>query len=110
VVVWLCAPLVAVTVTVWPVVTVPAVAVNDAVLVPALIVTLAGTGNTPLLLTRAIVVAFNAALSKLTVQVADAPMATLFGVQLTALSCAGPLRFRVKFCVTLFKLAVNNAA
>ena len=110
VVVWLCALLVAVTVIVWLVETVPAVAVNDAVLVPAPIITLAGTVNAPLLLARVIVVAFNAVLFKLTVQVADAPAARLFGVQLTALNCAGPLRFRVKFCVTLFKLAVSNAA
>ena len=109
VVVWLCALLVAVTVTAWLVETVPAVAVNEAVLTPAPIVTLAGIVNALLLLARAIVVAFNAALFKLTVQVAVAPTATLFGVQLTALNCAGPLRFREKFCETPFKLAVSSA-
>jgi hypothetical protein len=77
---------VAVTVTVWPVVTEPAVAVNEAALAPALIVTLAGTVNALLLLARAIVVAFAAALFKLTEQVVDDPPARVFGVQLTALS------------------------
>ena len=109
VVVCVCAPLVAVTVTVCPVKTVPAVTVKVAVLDPAPTVTLAGAVRAALLLPTPIVIALDAALFKLTVQVADAPVPRVFGVQLTPLNCAGALRFNVKFCVKPFKLAVRPA-
>ena len=95
--------------TLCPVATVPAVTVKVAAAEPTPTVTLAGAVNAVLLLATPIVIALEAALLRLTVQVAAAAAPKVLGVQLSPLNCAGALRFRVKFCVTPLELADRAA-
>ena len=99
----------AVTVAVWSLVTVPAVALNVPLLDPVLIVRLAGTLNTPRLLDKVTVAVLVAALVSVTVQVALCPLPRVPGVQLKPDNCAGATRFKVKVCVTPPALAVITA-
>jgi hypothetical protein len=77
---------VAVIVAVWPVVTVPAVAVNPTDVPPELTVTFAGTLTAALLLDRVTTALPDAALFRLTVQLDVPPLATVDGVQLIELT------------------------
>jgi hypothetical protein len=99
----------AVTVAVWSLLTVPAVAVKVPLLDPALIVMLAGTLNRPRLLDKATVAVLVAALLSVTVQVALCPVPRIPGVQLNADNCTGAARFKVDVCVTPPALAVITA-
>ena len=99
----------AVTVAIWSLLSVPAVAVNAPSLAPVLIVMLAGTLNTPRLLDKATVAALVAALFSVTEQVALCPVPKLPGVQLKLDNCAGATRFNVKVRVTPVALAVITA-
>ncbi len=105
----LCPFQLAVTVAVWSLLTVPAVAVKVPLLDPALIVMLAGTLNRPRLLDKATVAVLVAALLSVTVQVALCPVPRIPGVQLNADNCAGATRFNVNVCVTPPALAVITA-
>ena len=105
----LCPFQLAVTVAVWSLLTVPAVAVKVPLLDPALIVMLAGTLNRPRLLDKAIVAALVAALLSVTVQVELCHVPRIPGVQLNADNCAGATRFKVNVCVTPLALAVITA-
>ena len=99
----------AVTVAVWSLLRVPAVAANVPLLDPVLIVMLAGTLNRPRLLDKATVAVLVAALVSVTVQLALCPLPRVPGVQLNADNCAGAARFNVKVCVTPLALAVITA-
>ena len=99
----------AVTVAVWSLATVPAVAVNVPLLDPVLIVMLAGTLNAPRLLDNATVAALVAALVNVTVQVELCPVPRIPGVQLKPDNCTGATRFNVNVCVTALALAVITA-
>jgi hypothetical protein len=99
----------AVTVAVWSLLKVPAVAVNVPLLDPVLIVTLAGTLSTPRLLDKATVAALVAALVSVTVQLALCPVPRVPGVQLNPDNCNGATRFNVKFWVTPPPLVVITA-
>ena len=99
----------AVTVAAWSLFTGPAIAVNVPLLDPELIVTLAGTLNTPKLLDRATVAELVAALVSVTVQVALCPVPRVPGVQLKDDNCAGDTRFKVNVRVTPLALAVITA-
>jgi hypothetical protein len=106
VVVWVCAPSVAVTVAVESTLTVPAVAVKVPLLAPV-IFTLAGTGNVPLLLERFTVTVPD--FDSVTVQVVVCPDPSVLGVQLTADSCTGATRFTVNVCEAPPPEAVTTA-
>ena len=84
-------------------------AVKVADLAPALTVTLAGAVSSALLVRSATRVAVIAGADNVSVQAAAWPAPKVFGVQLSPLSCAGALRFSVKFCVTPFELAARAA-
>ena len=99
----------AVTVAVWSLLTVPAVALNVPLLDPVLIVMLAGTLNTPRLLDNVTVAVVVAALVSVTVQVELCPVPRVPGVQLNADNCAGATRFKVNVCVTPPAVAVITA-
>ena len=105
----LCPFQLAVTVAVWSLLTVPAVAVKVPLLDPALIVMLAGTLNRPRLLDKATVAVLVAALLSVTVQMALCPVPRVPGVQLNADNCTGATRFKVSVCVTPPALAVITA-
>ena len=105
----LCPFQLAVTVAVWSLLTVPAVAVKVPLLDPALIVMLAATLNRPRLLDKATVAVLVAALLSVTVQVALCPVPRVPGVQLNADNCAGATRFKVNVCATPPALAVTAA-
>ena len=105
----LCPFQLAVTVAVWSLLTVPAVALKVPLLDPALIVMLAGTLNRPRLLDKATVAVLVAALVSVTVQVALCPVPKVPGVQLNPDNCAGATRFKVNVCVTPPALAVITA-
>jgi hypothetical protein len=106
VVVWACAPKVAVTVAVLSALTVPAVAVKVPLLAPV-IVTLAGTGSVPLLLDRFTVTVPD--FDSVTVQVVVWPVPRADGVQLTEDNCGGDTRFTVKVCEAPPPEAVTTA-
>ena len=105
----LCPFQLAVTVAVWSLLTVPAVAVKVPPLDPALIVMLAGTLNRPRLLDKATVAVLVVALLSVTVQMALCPVPRVPGVQLNADNCTGATRFNVNVCVTPPALAVITA-
>ena len=105
----LCPFQLAVTVAVWSLATVPAVAVNVPLLDPVLIVMLAGMLNTPRLLDKASVAGLVAALVSVTEQVALCPVPRVPGVQLNPDNCIGVTRFNVNVCVTPSALAVITA-
>src|SRR5450432_2627195 len=93
---WLWPFRVAVTMTVWLLLTVPEFAVKVALLCPDATVTLAGTVSNPLLLASETVAALEAAWFKVTVQVRDALLPRVEGAQATDVSCAGAVALRVK--------------
>jgi hypothetical protein len=99
----------AVTVAVWSLLNVPAVAVNVPLLDPVPIVMLAGTLNRPRLLDKATVAAPVAALVRVTVQVALCPVTRVPGVQFSPDNCTGATRFNVKVRVIPPALAVITA-
>ena len=99
----------AVTVAVWSLFTVPAVAVNVPVLEPALIVRLAGTLNRFRLLDKATVAALVAALLRVTAQVALCPVPRIPGAQLNPDNCTGANRLNVNVRVTPPALPVITA-
>ena len=99
----------AVTVAVWSLFTVPAVAANAPLLAPVSIVTLTGTLKTLRLLDKATVAELIAALVSVTVQVALCPAPRVPGVQLSPDNCTGATRFNVNVCVTPLALAVTTA-
>jgi hypothetical protein len=99
----------AVTVAVWSLLTVPAVAVNVPLLDPVLIDMLAGTLNRAKLLDSVTVAALVAALVSVTVQVALCPLPNVPGVQLKLDNCAGATRFKLKVWVTPPPLPVITA-
>jgi hypothetical protein len=105
----LCPFQLAITVAVWPLLIVPAVAVNVPLLDPVLIVILAGTLNRPRLLDKATVAVLVVALLSVTVQVAFCPVPRVPGVQFNADNCAGATRFKVNVCVAPPALAVITA-
>ena len=105
----LCPFQLAVTVAVWSLLTVPAVAVKVPLLDPVLIVMLAGTLNRPRLLDKVTVAELVAALVSVTVQVALCPVPRVPGVQLSPDNCAGATRFNVNVCVTPLALAETTA-
>jgi hypothetical protein len=96
----------AVTVAIWSLLRVPAVAVNVPLIDPVLIVMLVGTLNRPRLLDRATVAGLVAVLVSVTVQVALCLLPRASGVQLNCDNRAGANRFNVKFRVTPPPLAV----
>ena len=81
-----------------------------ALLWPNATVTLAGTVSTALLLASETVAALTAALFKVTVQVLDALLPKVEGVQASEESCAGATPLSVKVCEPPFRLAVSRAA
>ena len=83
---WLCPLRVAVTMALWLLLTIPAVAVKVALLCPETTVTLAGTVSNPLLLASETVAALLAALFKVTVQVLDALLPRVEGAQASDVS------------------------
>ena len=89
--------------------TVPLVAVNVALLCPAAIVTLAGTGRVVLLLASDTAAALVAALLSDTVQVLFALLASVDGEHDTDVSCAGALAVSVNVCAPPFRLAESSA-
>ena len=99
----------AVTVAVWSLLKVPAVAVNVPLLDPVLIVMLEGTLNRPRLLDKATVAKLVAALVSVTVQIAFCPVPKVPGRQFNPDNCTGANRFNVKFWVTPPPLAVITA-
>src|ERR1700675_3719037 len=106
---WLCPLRVAVTIPLWLLLMVPAVAVKVAVLWPVATVTLAGTVSNPLLLASETVAALVAALFKVAVQVLDALLPRVEGAQTSELSCAGAAALRVKVWERPLSVAVNRA-
>jgi len=99
----------AVTVAVSSLATVPATAVKLPLLDPVLIVTLAGTVNTPRLLDKVTVAALVAALVSVAVQVAICPVPRVPGVQLKLDNSTGATRSKGKIRVTPPALAVITA-
>ena len=106
---WLRPFRVAVTVTFWLLVTVPAVAKKVALLWPERTVTLGDTESNPLLLLSETAAALVVALFKVTVQVLDALLPSVEGAQASDVSCAGAMRFSVLFRLTPPALAVTTA-
>ena len=106
---WLWPFKVAVTVALWLLLTVPAVAVKVALPWPDATPTLAGTVSNPLLLESATVVALVAALFKVTVQVLEALLPRVEGAQASELSWAGATRLIVLVRFTPPALAVTIA-
>ena len=101
---------VAVIVTDWLAVMLPAVAVKVVAAAPAATVTEAVTGNRALLLQSATVAPpVGAALESVTVQVAAAPEFRLPGAQLIAESTAGPARLTLALCDWPLAVAVMVA-
>ena len=86
---------------------VPAVAVNVLVVDP-LMLTLPGTGNSPLLLLRFTVTAPVGDALSVTVQVVVCPVPSTPGAQLIEDSCTDT-RLKLKVCDTLFAVAVSTA-
>jgi hypothetical protein len=107
---WLCPLRVAVTVAFWLLLTVPEVAVKVALLWPDATTTLAGTVSDALLLASATVAALAAALFNVTVQVLEALLPSVEGVQANDVSCAGAEAVTVNVCETPFKVALSRAA
>jgi hypothetical protein len=99
----------AVTVAVWSLLNVPAVAVNVPLLDPVPIVMLEGSLSRPRLLDNATVAALVAALVSVTVQVALCPLSRVPGVQFKPDNSTGVTRFNVKVRVTPPPLAVITA-
>ena len=104
-----CAFSVAVTVAVWLLLTVPAVAVNVPLLEPVPIVMLPGTVSMPVLLDKLTVAVLKAALFSVTVQVELCPVPSVAGEQLTADNCAGASRLKEKVCDVPLAVAVSVA-
>jgi hypothetical protein len=106
VVFWLCPFRVAVTVTFWPLLTVPDDAAKTELLCPDVTMALAGTDISPLLLTSDTVAALVAGLFKVMVQVADTWLAIVEGVQDRPVSCAGTVAVAVSVNVLDMPLRV----
>ena len=108
---WLWPPRVAVTITLWPLFTVPEVAVKLALLCPDATVTLAGAVSNPLLLASETVAALAAAWFNVTVQVLVALLLRVEGAQATDVSVAGAevAAPSVKLCETPLRAAVSRA-
>jgi hypothetical protein len=108
---WLTPLIVAVTVTLWLPLTAPEVAAKVALLCPDRTLTLAGTVSHPLLLASETVAALVAALFSVTVQVLDALLPRVEGVQTSDVSCAedGAVLVSVKARETPSSVAVSTA-
>jgi hypothetical protein len=106
---WLWPLRVAVTMALWLLLTVPEAAVKVALLWPNATMTLAGTVSNPLLLASDTVAALRAAWFNVTVQVLDALLPKVAGVQTTDVSCAGAAALSVKVCERPFRVPVNRA-
>ena len=102
----------AVSVAFWALGTVPEVAVNVTLLWPEGTVTLEGAESNPLLLLSDTTIALEAVAFNVTVQMLDALLPSVEGVQASEVSCAGcaeALALSVKFWETPFREAVSNA-
>lgn len=108
---WLTPLIVAVTVAVWVLLMVPAVAAKVALVCPDEIATLVGTDSKLLPLTRETITVLVAALFKAAVQMLEALLAKVDGEQDSELSWAGalPVAVRAKVRETPFKVAVSIA-
>lgn len=93
---WLWPLRVAVTMAFWLLLTAPEVAVKVALLWPNATVTLAGTVSNPLLLASATLAVLRAALFNVTVQVLDALLPRVDGMQASEPICAGAAALSVK--------------
>jgi hypothetical protein len=93
----------------WPLLTMPEVAVKVALLWPTATVTLAGTVSNPLLLASETLAALKPALLSVTVQVLDALLPRVEGVQARVLSCAGVAALKMKVWERPLSVAVNRA-
>jgi hypothetical protein len=93
----------------WPLLIVPVVAENVALVWPAWIDTLAGTVTRALLLMSDTDVMAAAFWFSVTVQVLDALLPSVDGVHDKDVSCAGALIVRTKVCEALLRVAVTVA-
>jgi hypothetical protein len=96
----------AVTVAVWLLLTVPAVAVKVPLLALVAIVMLPGTVSTPVVLDKVTVAVLNAALFSVTVQVEVWPVPNVLGEQLTEDNCTGAVRLNDAVSEVLLAAAV----
>ncbi|MDP9112880.1 MAG: hypothetical protein M3O20_04275 [Acidobacteriota bacterium] len=106
---WLWPLRVAVTMAFWLLLTVPEAAVKVALLCPDATTTLGGTASGALLLARATVVAPTVVLFNVSVQVLEALLPSVEGLQASDVSCGGALAVTVNVCETPFRVADSRA-
>ena len=106
---WLCPFRVAVTVALWPLLTVPEVAVKVALLWPEGTVTLGGTVSSPLPLLSETAAAVLVDLFSVTVQVLDPLLPNVDGAHASDVSCAAALAVILKVWEMPFSVAVKTA-